>query len=113
MHEYSIVQALLAQAAAEARRHGARAVHRLTVTVGELSGVETSLLATAYDTFRAGTVCAEAPLEIRPVEARWQCPSCEKAIQRGAVLACPRCRRPARLLDGDDIVLETMELEVG
>ena len=113
MHEYSIVQALLDQAAAEARRHRARAVHRLTVTVGELSGVETALLATAYDTFRPGTVCAAAPLEIRTVRARWQCPSCERTLERGAVLACPRCGRPARLTDGDDIVLETMELEVG
>ena len=112
MHEYSIEQALLAQAGAEARRHGARAVHRLTVTVGELSGVETSLLATAYDTFRLGTICAEAPLQIRAVAARWQCPSCERTLERGAVLACPRCQRPARLVDGDDIVLESMELEV-
>jgi hydrogenase nickel incorporation protein HypA/HybF len=113
MHEYSIVQALLVQATSEARRHGARAVHRLRVTVGELAGVETSLLATAYETFRAGTVCAGAPLEIRAVAARWQCPSCERTLAKGAVLACPRCGRPARLVDGDDIVLETMELEVG
>jgi len=112
MHEYSIVQALLAQAAAEARRHRARAVHRLTVSVGELSGVETALLATAYDTFRAGTVCAEAPLEIRAIEARWECPSCQRTLKKGAVLACPRCAHPGRLVDGDDIVLETMELEV-
>jgi hydrogenase nickel incorporation protein HypA/HybF len=112
MHEYSIVQALLEQAAAEARRHGARSVHRLTVTVGELSGVEATLLATAYETFREGTVCAGAPLEIRAVKARWQCPWCERTLERGAVLECPRCARPARLTDGDDIVLETLELEV-
>ena len=112
MHEYSIVQALLDQAAAEVRRHGARSVHRLTVTVGELSGVETALLATAYETFRQGTVCADAPLAIRGVKARWQCPSCETTFPRGAVLACPDCARPARLVDGDEIVLETLELEV-
>ena len=112
MHEYSIVQALLEQAAAQARRHGARSVHRLTVSVGELAGVEHALLATAYETFRQGTVCAQAPLEIRAVPARWRCPSCRKTLERGAVLECPQCRRPARLSDGDDIVLETLELEV-
>lgn len=112
MHEYSIVQALLAQAAAEARRHGARSVHRVTLTVGELSGVETTLLATAYETFREGTVCAGAPLQIRSEKARWQCPSCKRTLARGAVLECPQCARPARLTGGDEIVLETLELEV-
>ena len=112
MHEYSIVQALLEQAAAEARRHGARSVPRVTLTVGELSGVETTLLATAYETFREGTVCAGAPLQIRSVKARWQCPSCERTFARGAVLECAQCARPARLEGGDEIVLETLELEV-
>ncbi|HUH12874.1 MAG TPA: hydrogenase maturation nickel metallochaperone HypA [Longimicrobiales bacterium] len=112
MHEYSIVQALLERVTAEARQRGARSVHRLTVTVGELAGVETALLATAYDTFRQGTVCAEAPLDIRTVKARWECPSCGRALSRGAVLACADCGRAARLAEGDEIVLETVELEV-
>ena len=112
MHEYSIVQALLDRVTEEARRRGARSVHRLIVTVGELSGVETALLTTAYDTFRQGTLCAEAPLEIRAVSARWECPACAQALARGAVLCCPRCGQAARLAQGDEIVLETVELEV-
>ena len=112
MHEYSIVQALLERVAGEAHRHGAASVHRLTVTVGELAGVETTLLATAYDTFRHGTVCAGAPLDIRTVKARWECPSCRKALPRGAVLCCAACGKAAQLAAGDEIVLETVELEV-
>jgi hydrogenase nickel incorporation protein HypA/HybF len=112
MHEYSVVQALLDRVAAEARRQGAASVHRLTVSVGELAGVETTLLAAAYDTFRCGTVCAGAPLEIRTVKARWECPSCRKVMPRGAVLSCAACGRGARLAAGDEIVLETVELEV-
>jgi hydrogenase nickel incorporation protein HypA/HybF len=112
MHEYSIVQALLDRVEDEARRHGARAVHRLTVTVGELAGVETALLATAYETFRHGTLCAGAPLEVRTVQARWECPQCRRALPRGAALRCAACGRAARLAAGDEIVLETVELEV-
>ncbi len=40
MHEYSIVQALVERVDAEARARGATAVHRLSVSIGELSGVE-------------------------------------------------------------------------
>ena len=55
MHEYSIVQALLERVAAEARARRATSVHRLTIRIGELSGVEPELLATAYATFRERT----------------------------------------------------------
>ena len=94
MHEYSIVQALLERVDAEARRRGATAVHRVSVCIGELAGIEIDLLTTAYATFKAHTVCEEAELDIQPVRARWECPSCGNAIGRGRMLQCPTCRVP-------------------
>lgn len=113
MHEYSIVAALvdqvqLAQAAAPA---GAR-VQRVHVAIGELAGVEIELLRTAYDTFRAATVCEAAELTVRAVAADWRCPTCARTLARGDILKCPDCGRPARLAAGDEIVLERVELEV-
>jgi hydrogenase nickel incorporation protein HypA/HybF len=105
MHEYSIVQALLERVAAEASARGATTVTRLRVSVGELSGVEPDLLATAYDTFRERTLCERAPLEITRVVARWACPRCEREIERGAILRCGICEIPARLRAGDEILL--------
>jgi len=113
MHEYSIVQSLMAHIEAHARRHGAVAVRRVVVRIGELSGVEPDLLQTAYDLVRERSVCAEAPLEITAVEARWECRQCGRPVGRGQVLACEVCGAPARLAAGDEIVLERMELEVG
>ena len=112
MHEYSIVSALLERVDAEAKARHATAVHRLRVKVGELSGVETELLASAYELFRERTVCAAAELEIVPVAARWRCIECSGEIARGAILRCPRCDRPARLAEGEEIVLERIEMEV-
>ena len=112
MHEYSIVQALIAQVQTQARSRGARAVHAIQVGLGELAGVDATLLSTAYETFRAGSICAGAPLTLRPVAARWSCPRCELAIPAGAPLRCPACEGPARLVQGDELVLERLELEV-
>ncbi len=112
MHEYSIIQALLGRIEEEARRHDARAVKLVRVSIGELSGVETDLLATAYRTFCERTICEGAPLEILPVAARWACPRCEREIVRGEVLKCPDCGVPARLTEGEEIVLERIEMEV-
>lgn len=112
MHEYSIVQALLGQVERHARDHGASTVHRLHVSIGELSGVEVDLLETAYETFRERSICAAAELEIHPVTAEWTCPGCARTIPRGTALRCPDCELPARLTRGDEIVLDRIEMEV-
>ena len=112
MHEYSIVRALLDQVEAEARARRAVAVRRLKVRIGELSGVEPDLLATAFETFRETTICAGAELEIVPVPLAWACPSCGATVERGGVLRCARCDVPARLESGDEILLERIEMEV-
>ena len=112
MHEYSIVQALVERVDAEARVRHATAVHRLLVRIGELSGVEVDLLATAYETFRERTICERAELNLRFVPARWECPSCRGTIGRGDVLTCPACAVAARLVEGDEIMLDRIEMEV-
>ena len=113
MHEYSLVQSLVERVEQEARRRGALAVHRLSVRVGELSGVDPDLFRTAYETFREGTICARAPLAVTTVAASWSCPRCAKAIPRGGILRCARCDAPARLDDGGDaLTLDGIELEV-
>ena len=112
MHEYSIVQALLDRVEAEAHLRQATAVHRLTVSVGELSGVEVDLLMTAYSTFRERTICEQAELEVQRVSARWECPRCRSTIARGAQLRCAMCAGPAMLVAGGEIMLDRIELEV-
>lgn len=113
MHEYSLVQSLVGRVEEEARRHQATAVHGLKVSVGELSGVDADLLRSAYELFRAGTVCEKAELEVVHVAARWACPSCDRSFARGDVLRCERCDRPAKLNErSDEILLESIDLEV-
>ena len=113
MHEYSLIQSLVTRVEEEATARRATAVHRLVVSIGELSGVDPELFQTAYDTFRAGTLCERTPLELRQVAARWACPSCGREIPKGEVLTCARCELPARIAaGGDEILLETIEMEV-
>ena len=110
MHEYSIIQSLVDSVEASAAARGV--VHRIEVRIGEMSGVDCELLATAFDVFREGTICANAAMVIERVPALWQCPKCGVAIERGAMLRCRPCGEPARLVTGDEIVLQRIELEV-
>ena len=112
MHEYSIIQALVQRVEVEARTRKATSVGRIRVALGELSGVDPELLASAYELFRERTVCHGADMEIRSVPAVWQCVSCGRPFLKGEALRCPLCEVPARLTSGDEIVLEQIEMEV-
>ena len=115
MHEYSIVQSLVdsVAAAVEAREAPMNAtVREIHVGIGEMSGVDCGLLTTAYEVFRAGTLCEHASLTIDRIPVRWECPRCGAVMPRGGFLRCAPCNEPAQLASGDEIVLQRIELEV-
>jgi hydrogenase nickel incorporation protein HypA/HybF len=112
VHEYSIVQSLMEHVEAQARAHHATAVREVTVRIGELSGVEPELLVTAFELLRERTICDGAPLRVTPVPARWACRRCERPVPPGAALRCAECGVPAHLVEGGEILLDRIELEV-
>ena len=112
MHEYSVVQALIDRVEAEARARGASTVHRISVRVGEMAGVDVELFETAYATFRENTLCAEAELCVNVVRARWGCQRCGAAPIPGQVLRCVQCDSRLRLVEGDELMLDRIEMEV-
>ena len=112
MHEYGIVQSLLLRVEEESRRCGALAVHRVHLRLGELSGVEGDLLREAYTVFRERSICADADLKIVRSEASWECGRCGREVEAGSRLWCSACDAPARLVAGDEIILERIEMEV-
>ena len=113
MHEYSLVEALVRRVEEEARRRQALAIHGVKVSLGELAGVDPELFRTAYEMFRAGTLCERAALEVVAFPARWSCPSCGKAFSRGEVLRCAACGRPAQMeAKSDALLLEAIDMEI-
>jgi len=112
MHEYSIASSLLRMAEEHAQKHGATRVVGLELCVGELAGVEVSLLETAWSLVRERSLCEGVELAIRPVAVRWGCTRCGDELAPGGLLSCPACGANARLLAGDELVLERIEMEV-
>lgn len=112
MHEYSIARALLERVKAEADARGATAVRSVAVRIGELSGVDADLLATAYRTLTEGTVCERSALGVTTVQVRWVCRSCGGTIGAGGPLRCEACDGAAVLAQGDEILLERIEMDV-
>jgi len=110
MHEYSIVAALVEQVEIAAVPRAI--VRRVHVKLGENAGVDPALLRTAFETFRARTICDGAELSLTEVATTWRCGRCDCPIARGAPLQCPTCGQPARMAGGDEIILERIEMEI-
>lgn len=111
MHEYSIVESLLENVQEHVDRAHARAVRRVVVSVGERAGLDAVLFRRAFETFRERTPCERAELQIVDVPVRWECARCGGGVA-GPLTGCA-CGGRARLAEGDDIVLERIEMEVG
>lgn len=113
MHEYSIVQALLGQCEEQAKVNNAKKITKVTVKIGILSGVETDLLKSAFETFKEGTVCDHAQFiaNLQPIIVK--CLDCEKEnILEKYEYICPNCKsQNLQVIDGEDMYLMSLEME--
>ncbi len=112
MHEFSVAQSLLDRVEREAQARGATAVLRIELRLGAASGIEVDLLRSAWELVSAGSCCRHANLDVITVPVRWRCPRCACEPASGAVLRCPECGVPARLVEGDELVLQRLEMDV-
>jgi len=114
MHELAVCQALLERVEAIAAARGARAVNRVTVRVGPLSGVEPQLLASAFSVARAGTRAAAARLELEHGAVRVACSACGAESEAPpSCLLCAACGSyRTRVIAGDELLLASLELEI-
>lgn len=115
MHEMSVCLSLLRQVERIAAQHGASAVAKIHLKVGPLSGIEATLLRRAYPVAVAGTVAEDAELLIDTAEVIVRCTQCGDtstvAPNRLLCAACGDFR--TRVVSGDEMILESVELETG
>jgi hydrogenase nickel incorporation protein HypA/HybF len=114
MHEQSIARALLAQVLRIAEDSGAQAVESLRVRAGEFSGVETLLLASAFELVSVDTIASSARLEVESVPLALQCRECDHHCQpAGLRFQCAACGSvQVRITAGEELILESVNLTI-
>lgn len=115
MHELSICQGLLRQVEQIAKDNDARAVERIILRVGALSGVEPPLLERAFEIARMGTVAEEAELEIEEGPVVVQCQVCGgSSVVPVNRLLCTYCGEwKVNVTQGEELLLLSLEIEQG
>ena len=112
MHELSVCQALIEQVEAVAREQNAEQVLLIRVGIGPLSGVEPQLLEQAFSIARAGSIAAEAELQVTSLPIQVSCPACGSISEaQAARLVCAACGNwQTTLVSGDELQLSQVEL---
>ena len=113
MHEYSVVQALLNQCEEVAVQNDATKVTKVITKIGVMSGIETHLLQTAFDTFKEGTMCDSAVFIINEQKLKLKCRECEDEYEIDEIIY--KCRSCGSLsmdvVDGEEMYLMSLEME--
>ena len=112
MHEFGIMQFTLETASQKTRAAGATRIHRFKVRVGRLSGVVPEALRFAFDGLKAGSIAAEAELEIEEVPTICWCQDCATEFETADLnYECPRCHQPSGdLRHGRELELASLEV---
>jgi hydrogenase nickel incorporation protein HypA/HybF len=112
VHELSLCDDLLSQVVAIAQQHQAQSVESITINIGALSGIEPSLVDTAFSLLKAGTVAELAKLIIHNAPVIVSCPHCNTQSEVAANrLLCPECQSTdTTLISGDEMILASVAL---
>jgi hydrogenase nickel incorporation protein HypA/HybF len=112
MHEVGLMEQIVTLAVDAAARDGAAKIHRLTLRIGRLAGVEPEALALAFEVVTAGTPAEGAALVVEPVEVVCHCERCDEDFApAGFVFLCPGCGVPsADVRQGRELELASLEV---
>ncbi len=110
MHEFSIVESLVAQVADLAKENRMDGVAAVEVEAGELRQIIPEIMEFAFAQSTAGTPLEAAILTVRSVEAKALCRDCGQSYRPEIQdFACPACGRAmAEILQGDQIILKSI-----
>ncbi len=110
MHELAITESIVA--AIEERVEGSR-VEKVTLVIGELSGVETDSVRFCFEVCTKDTLLQGATLEILDVPGRAWCEACQAEIElHEPILLCACGSTDIEILSGQELTIKQVEVAI-
>ena len=113
MHEMAIAEGILDIALDYAARNDAKRIGKISLLLGEMSGVETEALTFCFSSLVRGTIAEDAELALHRVPLLGRCRSCgaETHIEHYN-FTCPACHTgQLDILSGREMQVEYLEVE--
>ena len=113
MHEISIAESILEIAEAEARAQHSQSIRVIRIRLGEFTTIVREALEFAFEIVRQGSCADQAVLEIEIVPMIVECVVCRAAThpERTLCLICAQCGFPLKVVCGEELQVEYIELE--
>lgn len=113
MHEAAIAQSILDIAEREARKHHSAKINKIKLTLGEFRGVVKEALEFSFAAMKAGSLAADAELEIETVRLRVKCGNCEdvQVAMSDFTLLCPNCGELLTITAGREMQVDYVDLD--
>lgn len=109
MHELGITRNIVAIVGDAAK---GRKVRRVTLDIGDLSGVMSEAISFCFEAVARGTPLEGATLDIRRIAGRARCEACGSEFEQATLFASCRCgSRRLTWLQGEELQIKSMEVE--
>ncbi len=113
MHELSIAMSIVDIAAKQAEAASARAVSRVELDIGALSGIEYESLEFALTVAVENTLLEGTEFKINRIEPLCQCLSCDNLYTPNGVFShCPECQEQnIEIIKGKELQIKSLLIE--
>ncbi|HJX12508.1 MAG TPA: hydrogenase maturation nickel metallochaperone HypA [Dehalococcoidales bacterium] len=113
VHEFSVTESLLSLALQKAGEAGAGRITRISLVVGEMSGVVSECVQYYFDFISQDTIARGAELSFDLKPTRLRCRECNSVFTPvNGDWSCPDCREPAiEIVSGRECFMESIEVE--
>jgi hydrogenase nickel incorporation protein HypA/HybF len=111
MHELGLMRTIVDTVGRYAAENNMRQVARITLEVGQLSGVVPESLAFCFDVCAKGSALEGAELDMRRIEAVGECSECQRNFNLiASEFTCPICSSPKwSLVTGKEFTIKFLE----
>ena len=114
MHELGEALELFEVIKSEAKKNGLKKVSKITIRVGETSGIKIDFLRHSFldHILPQNSIVKEAKVEIIPETIKLKCRDCNKEVVEDSFNPlCPSCGSKLEIIAGKDTYIESIEGE--
>ncbi|MFH2131399.1 MAG: hydrogenase maturation nickel metallochaperone HypA [bacterium] len=111
VHEVSIMMSILDLAIEEARKNSAERIQRISLEVGERSGVVIDALEFAFEMVIKNSIAEGASLVIHSIPYKGECIDCGFQFHCDGFLICSKCGNFGKIISGQELRIESIEVE--
>jgi len=113
MHEHHIVEKLMNDIVTFCREKGAKKVTKVSLVIGEASGLSEDSIRLYFETLAEGTPVENATLVFKVSKVQFVCPRCKKTFDKDrSNFDCPTCLvQGTPTQSGKEFFIEKIEIE--